>query len=305
MKLSVVIPVWNNCEVVRTCFQSLRAAIQSFEGSVQVIVVDDASTDGAQNLVAQEFSEFEQLRNESNQGFAVSSNRGMAAAEGELLLLLNSDTEMTGAAMRELVGLLEAHPDWAGVAPRLVDDEGQTQQSCMDWPRLSTAFYFGTPMERWRPASSELRRYFLRDFDHESPRHDVQPPASCWLLRRSVWNSVGPFDETLELFFNDVDWALRLKDMDGTLHYRPEVSLKHLGGASTAQRKDFVLRWQTDRLRYYRKHHGRFGGLFVKACVSWTFIDWWGRRIGLDATAESREESTQVRRAFTEFLLSA
>jgi N-acetylglucosaminyl-diphospho-decaprenol L-rhamnosyltransferase len=305
VKLSVVIPVWNKCELMRACLQSLRVSLAAVDGEVEVIVVDDASSDGAQHLVDEEFPECIQLRNECNRGFAVSANRGLKAARGEWLLLLNSDTEITPQALRQMLELFEENSEWDGLAPRLVDATGATQSSCMDWPKLATAFYFGTPMERWQPDSSELRRYFLREFDHESARADVQPPASCWLLRRTAWERVGEFDESLELFFNDVDWALRLRDIGGALHYRPEIKLLHHGGASTAARADFVERWQIDRLRFYRKHHGRLGAFVVKACLSWTFFDWWSRRVLQPATPEGKAETASVRRQFTEFLRCA
>ncbi len=305
MKLSIVVPLWNKRELMRACLLSLRSSLVSFDGEAEVIVVDDGSTDGAQDLVPEEFPQFEQLSNRFNRGFAVSANRGLESAQGEFLLLLNSDTEVSAEALQQMVQLLEQNETWDGLAPRLVDRAGRTQASCMDWPRLATAFFFGTPMERWCPNSNEMQRYFLRDFDHESPRADVQPPASCWLLRRRAWRQVGAFDESLELFFNDVDWTLRLKQLGGALQYRPEISLLHIGGASTVARTDFVERWQTDRLRFYRKHHGALGGVLVKACVSWTFADWWTRRAFQPSTAETRAEGTNVRRAFTQFLRSA
>jgi GT2 family glycosyltransferase len=302
LKLSVIVPVWNRCDLVSICLESVRRGLHELSGAAEVIVVDDGSEDGSAQMVANDFPECRLLENGTNRGFAVAANRGMSAGVGEFLLLLNSDTELTAGTLSALVALLEEDPQREVVAPRLVDAEGRTQKSCMAWPELSTAFFFGTPMERWQPDSREIERYFLRDFDHESARDDVQPPASCWLMRRKTWERIGEFDQQLELFFNDVDWAQRLVQAGGKIHYRPEVSVSHVGGASTTIRPDFVERWQIDRLRYYRKHFDWMGGLVVKACVSWTFADWWVRQRLEPATPEKREESASVQRAFGQFM---
>lgn len=280
-RLSVVVPVWNRAELVGACLRSVERAAREVGEELELVVVDDASSDGAAELVEREFPAARLLRNEENRGFAASANRGLAAASAELLLLLNSDTEVEADALGRLVGFLERHPTHAGVVPQLVGPSGEVQPSCMAFPRMATPLFFGTPLERWRPRSRELRRYFQRDFDHVSERDVEQPPAACWLLRRASWEAVGPFDESLELFFNDVDWCRRLAEQGGRLRFLPEARVLHHGGASTAGRADFLLRWQTDRLRYQRKHLGRIAGLFTKLCVGWTFADWWwdhGRR---------------------------
>ncbi len=302
MKLSVVIPVWNRSELVRPCLESVLQGLAEIGGQGEVIVVDDGSEDGADSLVESEFPAVKLLRNGTNRGFAVAANRGMQAATGEYLLLLNSDTELEAGALQALVALLDEDPALEVVAPRLVDEEGRTQKSCMAWPELSTALFFGTPLERWCPDSAEMERYFLRDFDHESARDDVQPPASCWLLRRTTWERVGEFDQDLVLFFNDVDWAQRLMEAGGKIHYRPEISVRHVGGASTTERPDFVERWQIDRLRYYRKHFNWVGGLVVKACVSWTYADWWVRQRLEPASRESQQRAASVQQAFSHLM---
>jgi N-acetylglucosaminyl-diphospho-decaprenol L-rhamnosyltransferase len=300
-KLSVVIPVWNRKELLGACLASLERALVAFPGA-QVIVVDDASTDGAPALVESEFPWAAVVRNQTNQGFAHSVNRGIELATGDQILLLNSDTEIEAPALKEMVDFLDAHPGHAGVAPSLVDENGRIQESCMAFPRFSTPLFFGTPLERWLPRSRELRRYFLREFDYQSERDVEQPPAACWLLRHGSWLEVGEFDESLELFFNDVDWCRRLAARNGLLRYLPSARVLHHGGASTSQREDLVLRWQTDRLRYQRKHLGRVAALFTKLCVSWTFADWCCRNLAAACRGRSSEKTRSMGRAYLSFL---
>jgi N-acetylglucosaminyl-diphospho-decaprenol L-rhamnosyltransferase len=300
-RLSVVIPVWNRPELVRACLASVRDALGPI-GESEVIVVDDASSVDQAGIVAAEFPGARFMDSEENRGFAYTANRGMREARGEYLLLLNSDTELTGETLSGLLRFLEDHGDYAGVVPRLVNLDGSTQRACLAFPRLLTPLFFGTPLQHWWPTSPELRRYFQSELDYTSDFDVEQPPAACWLLRRTAWEEVGEFDERLELFFNDVDWSRRLADGGGKLRFLSGLTLLHHGGASTQERSDFVSRWQTDRLRYVEKHFGLAAKLFTKLCVSWTFADWWARNVGRRIAGLGAEEIKPVARQFLGFL---
>ncbi len=304
MRLSIVVPVWNRADRVRVALACAERAASELGLEAELLVVDDASTDGAAELVEREFPGATLLRNESNRGFAVTANRGLAAARGELLLLLNSDTELGAPALGALVAALDEEPGLDLVAPRLVDAAGATQASCMAFPTPATALWFGSPLERWFPRARELRRYRLDDFDHRGRREDVQPPAACWLLRRAAWERVGPFDEGLELFFNDVDWCRRLAAAGGRLAYLPGPEVVHHEGSSTSLRPDFVPRWHLDRLRYHRKHHGRAAAALVKLVVTWTYLDWLARNGLRRLAGRDAEPAAPLSRALASFLRS-
>lgn len=299
-KLSVVVPVWNRKELVGTCLDSLRDALVGMDA--ELIVVDDASTDGAAELVRASFPEARLLVNEENRGFARTANRGAREARGELILFLNSDTEVRRGELEKLVALLDERPELDAVAPRLVGPRGETRNELMGLPRLATVVWWGTPLGRWRPRAAELARYSGARLDPEVDQEGAQAPAAAWLVRRHAWDRVGSFDEELELFFNDVDWYRRLMDCGGRMLYLASASVVHHGGASTAQRADFVERWQTDRLRYYRKHHGRTGAAWVKLWVGVTFADWWVRNAARRMLGRAAEPTGPTTRAFGAFL---
>ena len=299
-KLSVVVPVWNRRELVDACLGSLRTALGDLDA--EVIVVDDASTDGAAELVRERHPWARLLVNETNRGFAPSVNRGAREARGELLLLLNSDTEVAARDLERLVATLDSRPELDAVAPRLVGPDGATQNALMQLPGLATVAWWGTPLGRWRPGAGELQRYTGARLDPEVDQEEVQPPAAAWLLRHHAWQRVGPLDEALELFFNDVDWYRRLVEGGGRMLYLASATVTHHGGASTAGRADFVERWQTDRLRYYRKHHGRAGAAWVKLWVGVTFADWWVRNAARRMLGGQAEPSGPTTRAFGAFL---
>ena len=236
LAVSVVIPSWNTRELLAVCLEKLQEADKP---RTEVIVVDNGSEDDSPDMVAERFPEVKLLRNEANEGFARGCNQGMRVARGGCVLLLNTDTEVAPDAIRRLVDFLDEHPGHGAVAPRLIHPDGRTQSTVMAFPNLRSVLAFGTPFERWFPESRELRRYFLRDWDQESSRDVDQPPAACLLLRREVLEDVGLFDETLWLFFNDVDLSRRMAESGTTW---PVGTVGAAGAASTSS---FMMRPST------------------------------------------------------------
>lgn len=284
-EISVVIPSWNTRELLARCLETVEEARKP---ATEVIVVDNGSEDGSAEMVAGRFAGVRLVRNERNEGFARACNQGMRLARGRYVLLLNTDTEVAPDALWLLWRFLEAHPGHGAAAPRLTGVDGRTQRTCQAFPNLWTALFFATPLERWFPNSPELKRYFLRSWSHEDERDVDQPPAACLLLRREVLEQVGLFDEELWLFFNDVDLSRRMAAAGWRTRYVAAATVVHHVGASTGKFGDFVSVYQRNRLTYYRKHHGRAAGWWVKACVCLAYVDYvagiWGRRLrGLEA----------------------
>ncbi|MCA8980534.1 MAG: glycosyltransferase family 2 protein [Planctomycetes bacterium] len=300
MKLSVVITSWNTRALLRRCLDSVAAATDGLDA--EVIVVDNGSADGSAELVAMRYPSVVLLRNAENLGYAIATNQGARAARGEYLLLLNSDTELDRSALDALIGWLDQRGDYAGAAPRLLESDGSVQRACMRFPRRRTAFAFGTPLERARPRSRELDRYYARDFDYERDGDVEQPPAACLLLRRSAWDELGGMDESLWLFFNDVDLCARLAEGGGRLRFIASATVRHVGGASTARFTDFVPQWQGDRLRYYRKYFGAAGVACVKLAVTWTYLDWALRTAWASLRGKPADSLAPTSRAFASFL---
>lgn len=294
-EISVVIPSWNTRELLRACLATLRAARKP---ATEVIVVDNGSHDGSADMVERDFPEARVLRNARNEGFARGCNQGMREARGRYVLLLNTDTELAPDALELLHGFLEAHPEHGAAAPRLVHPDGRTQRTCNAFPRLATALFFATPLERWWPDSPELRRYFLRDWDHEDERDVDQPPAACLLVRASVLAQIGLFDERLWLFFNDVDLSRRMAAAGWRTRYVAGARVVHHVGASTKQFGDFVPEYQRNRLVYYRKHHGRLSGVWLKACVTLAYLDYVARLLAKRMRGTSEEPIAHITRVW-------
>lgn len=299
--LSVVIPSWNTRELLAACLDALLAADLP---PTETIVVDNASADGSADMVAERFPGVVLVRNAENRGFAGGCNQGIALARGRYVLLLNSDTEVARDAIALLVRWLDEHPAYGAAAPLLHHPDGRVQPSLKRFPTLATALWFSTPLERWFPDSRELARYFMRDADQAASADVDQPPAACLLVRAEVLERIGAFDETLWLFYNDVDLSKRMAAAGYKTRYVAAARVLHHEGASTSKFAGFLFEWQRNRLTYYRKHHGRLGGLWLKACVAFAFAGWAATQLGRRIAGRPADRLGRTTAGFLRFVVS-
>jgi N-acetylglucosaminyl-diphospho-decaprenol L-rhamnosyltransferase len=263
--LSVVVLSWNTKALTLACLRALFA--ETPRHAREVIVVDNGSHDGSADAIAAAFPQVVLLRNPDNRLYAAGNNQGVAAARGAFVCTLNSDTEVRPGALDRLVDWLLAHPDHAIAAPRLCDPDGAVQHACQRFPTLATALCFDSWWGTWWPGSWVQRRYLMRDFDHLQSRDVDQPPAACWVLRTAEWRQLGGFDETLSLFYNDVDLCRRLVRAGRRIRYVAEAEVLHHRGASTKNFAKMLVLWHKNRRRYYEKHWGWCGRLWIAVCV--------------------------------------
>ena len=252
--LSVVVLSWNTGGLTLAC---LRSVLDNPHGyPTEVVVIDNGSTDGSADAIADEFPEVKLVRNDHNRGYAAANNQGASLATGRFLCLLNSDTEVPANALDTLVRFLLEHPDHGAIAPKLENPDGSVQHACMRFPGLLTALCYDTFLGSFWPGSIVQRRYTMADFDHLQSRDVDQPPGAVLVMNRREFLDLGGFDEELFLFFNDVDLCRRLWKRGRRIRYLADVAVMHHGGASTRGFDQFVVTWHRNRLAYYRKHYG-------------------------------------------------
>jgi len=296
--VSILVLSWNTRELTLACLESLENVAIAHE----VLVLDNASEDGSADAIADRFPDVELVRESHNQGYAIGNNRLAAKASGRYLCLLNSDTEVPAGALERLAAFLDSEPEYAAVAPELVGPDGVIQHSCKRFPGLGVALVYDMPWRGWPLLKRIDDRYFYRDFDHASDRDVDQPPGACFMIRRNLWEELGGFDESLWLFYNDVDLCLRLRRTGARIRYLADVAILHHEGASTTRFSDMVQVWARNRLAYYGKHHGRFGRRLVRVMLRLRgWHEWWclGRRHQdpkhrKDARAELRRVMREV-----------
>ncbi|MFO0980727.1 MAG: glycosyltransferase family 2 protein [Planctomycetota bacterium] len=266
IKLSIVILSWNTKDLLCACLDSIYSGPRPLP--FETIVVDNGSHDGSAQAVKELFPEARVIENDRNEGYARGNNIGVRAARGEYILLLNSDTRVIGDAPEQLVAFLDDQRDYGAAGPQLLNPDGTIQRACMRFPTLTTAFFYGTLWERAFGPTRCIRRYYMEDFDHAHAKDVDQPPGACFMVPRRVFDAVGLLDESLFLFFNDVDLCVRLRANGHRIRFCADAQVVHYGGQSTRRYPLFVQEWTLNRLRYYRKHYGWRGAAMIKL-VTW------------------------------------
>lgn len=254
MTLSVLIVNWNTCELLRACLLSLRRYPTA--EPMEVWVLDNASRDGSAAMVHQEFPEVHLIASERNLGYAVGNNLLMQKAQGEYLLLLNADTEVTEGALDTAVQFLREHPEAAALGAKLVHPEGRVQASVRGFPEPSAVMWEYLGLARRFPRSRRFGAYRMTWFTYDRIAEVDQPMGTFLMLSRRAVERVGLMDERFPIFFNEVDWCYRAKSQGWKIYFHPEVVIIHHGGASTRQVRPQMI-WESHRSlqRFYQKHY--------------------------------------------------
>jgi GT2 family glycosyltransferase len=252
--VSIVIVNWNTREILRDCLTSLYANKAGVRA--EVFVVDNASSDGSADMVAQYFPEVLLIRNDVNAGFAAANNIAIRRARGRHVLLLNSDTLVHGAVITNSVAYLDKNPDVGAMGCRVLNADGTVQLTCSAWPSLANLMLLTSGL--WKlPFLSFLHGYRFDSWKRDTQR-DVDVISGCYMLVRSeVIRRVGRLDENFFFFGEETDWCRRIAKDGWKLRFAPVGEITHLGGGSSGslnQRRDIMLTQAIVRLHY--KHSG-------------------------------------------------
>ncbi|MEJ2581101.1 MAG: glycosyltransferase family 2 protein [Acidobacteriota bacterium] len=224
------------------CLESLSRS------RAEVLVVDNASSDGSLALVQERFPEARVLSLNRNLGFAEANNIAAQEAQGEALLLLNSDAWLDLGAVELLAAKMEGESRVGLVAPSLRYPNGSRQFS---WS--PTRGVLGEVLQKLRnPFESRdwVHGKFARTVSRLAGR--IWYTAACVLVRTDAWHSVGGFDTNFFMYFEDVDLCMRLEDKGWLLAEEPQATAFHVGSAGRASPVDEFYR--PSQLHYYRIH---------------------------------------------------
>jgi GT2 family glycosyltransferase len=252
--VSIVIVSYNSRSHLPRCLASICRHEQLTP--YEVIVVDNASSDGTAEEIERSFPDVRLVRRSRNAGFAAGVNEGIRAARGEFFLLLNPDAELTQPILEPMVDYLRGHADAGLLAPKLLDASGTLQLSCRAFPGFATGIFNRySLLTRLLPANPLSRSYLMTGFDHVSIADVDWVSGACWMLPRSKYERVGPLDEAYFWSVEDVDYCHRIHDAALRVVYFPRVSLRHsIGGSSTSAPVRATLARHRGMFRYYRRY---------------------------------------------------
>jgi hypothetical protein len=243
---------WNTRELLLACLRALPAATADL--SVEIIVVDNASSDGSVEAIAREFPSVHILRNDRNRGFAAANNQAVRIASGRYVLLLNTDTLPRPESLKRLVEFADAHPRAGMVGALLLNPDGSFQASYADFPSL-----FGETLLLLRLAHRLLRPTFPNYGPHDSQiaRRCDWVQGACLLARREALADCGPMDEGYFMYTEETDWCAECWKAGWEVWYTPDAAIVHYGGRSAA-RQPAAKRRQLylSKARFFRKQRG-------------------------------------------------
>jgi GT2 family glycosyltransferase len=272
--LSTVIVAWEPGPELVQCVRSLAAARAAAGLDVELVVVDNASREFPAAEVLAAWPGATLMRNGTNRGFGPAANQGVAAAHGNIVLLLNPDTRAVDEPFGPLLAAFSEHPGAVAVAPRLLVDDPSVRQNLRvhQLRRLPTLGHAARQMllfDRAFPRNRWLARDRYLDRDQGQPFEVEQPAAAALAVRREAFLGVGGFDETfIPAWFEDVDLCARLLQQ-GRILYWPASRFVHEGGAAAAALGygQFLPIYYGNAIRFWRKHHGVWAALAYRSLV--------------------------------------
>jgi GT2 family glycosyltransferase len=230
--VSVCVVAWNAAEDLARLLPALAPAAGRL--SLQVIVVDNGSTDGTAEVLAAR-PEIEVIANESNPGITPARNQAIARATGRTILMLDADTIPEPGSIAILVGYLDEHDEVGLVGAKLLDPDGTLQESCRRMPPASLPFLRRAPLARWCEDGPTVRRHLMRDYDHEAPRPVDWVMGACQCYRAELLALLpGGYDERIFSHGGeDTDWCIRVWKAGYEVHYVPQARIVHVYGHFT------------------------------------------------------------------------
>lgn len=292
--LSIVIVSFNTCELTRRCL----ACVRDHGGEVcrEVIVVDNASSDGSAEMIEAEFPEVTLIRQPENKGFAGGNIPGMRQARGRYILLLNSDAFIADGVFEKTLAYMDAHPRTGILGCRLTNPDGSLQPSARSLPGPINKFFHISGLAARFPASRIFGKVDYTWWDHSTPRKVGWVVGAFFLIRRQTMEAIGPLDDGYFLYFEEIDYCLAAHRAYWDVVFYPFASVVHLGGQSTLNtpgrisahgRQSLAIRVASE-CRYYKKN---YGPLRLLAAMGVEYL--WNALVRLKHTLAPKKESPQ------------
>ena len=258
--LSVVILTYNSSLYIEECFKSLLEELP--DRKTEIIIIENNSVDNTlsllENIISSPMPEnidVKLINNELNNGYARGNNQGLELSSGEQILLLHPDVVMQKNSLKILLKVLEEDQKIGMAAPQFQYPNGKIQPSCRRFPNYWSVINEAIGLTILFSKNKSLNGWKMGDFDHTYRREVDQPMAACVLLKRKVLDEVGLMDEQFVMFFNDVDWCKRIKQIGWKIMFAPEAKVTHILGGSVKQvRSRMILHSHVGFYLYFEKH---------------------------------------------------
>ena len=266
MDISIVIVGWNAKHYLELCLESLAAAPP--RRSMEVFVVDNASSDGSSEMIEARFPWVKLIKSPENLGFSRGNNLAIRQCQGRYVALINPDVIVFSGCLDALADFLDQNPDVGNVGPRVFNPDMTQQSTCRRFPTIWNNFCaasgLATKFRNSRFFSGEHMFYF----SHDQTRA-VDVIVGCFsMIRRETLDAVGLLDEDLFMYGDDVDWCRRCWAAGWKVVFFPGARAIHDRGKTTAPYPvRFAVAQQKSVLHYWSKHHGFLKALAIRGIL--------------------------------------
>jgi hypothetical protein len=262
MDISIVIVGWNARRYLELCLESLESAPP--RRSMEILVVDNASTDGTTEMIEARFPSVKLIKSPENLGFSKGNNLAIRQSTGRYIALVNPDVIVFPGCLDALANFLEQNPKVGNVGPRVLNPDMTLQSSCRRFPTLWNNFCSATGLATAFKNSRIFAGEHMFYFPHDRTMA-VDVLVGCFsMVRREAFEAVGLLDEGLFMYGDDVDWCRRCWKAGWEVVFFPGAQSIHDRGKITAPYPvRFAVAQQRSVLYYWFKHHGFLGRLGV------------------------------------------
>jgi len=261
--IAVIIVNHKTREHLRACLATVQP-----EALGEVIVVDNASSDGSVEMVQAHYPRVMLHANKANIGYGAAANLAIARSTAKYILLLNSDTLLQPGALQAMSTYLDLHTQAAIVGPRLVNPDGRLQASCRQFPGTLKWLVDNGTLGLLTQRVPVLRDHNLRIWTHDHVRVVPWVLGAALAIRREAFEAVGGFDESFFMYAEETDLCYRLNTAGWQIHFVPVATVTHVGGASTRQyRTKMAIQVVKSDIKFYQRHYSgiRLAGLIAIA----------------------------------------
>jgi len=251
MDLSIIIVSWKVKEKLRENLQAIFYSDHSI--GFEVFVVDNNSTDGTVEMVRNEFPEVKLIANQQNLGFAKANNQAIREATGNYVLLLNPDMKPFPNTFKNMLEWLKVNPQASVAGCNLIDEVGETIKHVRRFPRLSDQLTIVLKLPHL--FSDVLNKYLRKDFNYSKAEKVDSVRGGFFMIRKATIEMVGLLDERFFVWFEEVDYCLRVKKAGGEVWYTPAAKCIDYVGQSFSQVKRGTAQkyFRNSMLRYFKK----------------------------------------------------
>lgn len=258
LKLSVCVLTYQARKWLQECLESLYQ--NTSLSPIEIIVVDNGSTDGVRDMLEVEFPKVKFIGNDCNLGYTKSMNQALRKTEGQYLVQLNPDTLILPKALDRLVNFMDEHPQAGICGPKVLNPDESFQKQCRRGePRPLAIISYFFKLSKLFPNDKRFGEYLLEYEDEDQTLEVAAVSGSCMLIRREVIDQIGYLDEDFFAYQEDTDYCTRARKAGWKVFYVPDSQIIHYGGRGGSRVQPFrsIIEWHRSYLVYYRKHLAR------------------------------------------------